>query len=104
MTPPYAPGGTDINEAPLPLAPGHLVVPDGDGYVEFDEDGTPLGRWTWDPDEGEWVFEEIPPPLALLPYTGVAGNTGAFLALTLLAILALLLVIVRVKQVKSKRG
>jgi LPXTG-motif cell wall-anchored protein len=26
----------------------------------LDEDGTPLGNWKWDDNEGEWVFEPIP--------------------------------------------
>jgi hypothetical protein len=35
----------------------------------FDEDGVPLGEWRYDPELGEWVFDEFP-PLADLPQTG----------------------------------
>jgi hypothetical protein len=45
----------------LPPATGRLE-PDGNGgYFEFDENDTPLGHWTKDPD-GNWVFEEFPVP------------------------------------------
>jgi hypothetical protein len=46
--------------------PGHPVVPepDGDGFLELDENGVPLGTWEWNPDTDEWEFDDIPPPLA----------------------------------------
>jgi hypothetical protein len=56
-----------------PIVPGVTLVPEEDGsYLEFDEDGTPLGRWTQDPGTGEWIFEEFP-PLGEAPETGDNG-------------------------------
>jgi hypothetical protein len=49
--------------------PGNSVVPDGDGYIELDEDGVPLGRWEWCPDEEFWIFDDAT-PLADMPATG----------------------------------
>ena len=46
------------------------MIPDGDGWLELDEDGVPLGRWEWDPDLEMWVFDPFPPPLADFPQTG----------------------------------
>ena len=36
-------------------------------YFIFDEDGIPLGGWTWDDDLGEWVFDEDLIPLGSFP-------------------------------------
>ena len=65
----FTPGGTDPGVPPNPSVPNHELVPDGDGFIEFDEDGVPLGRWEWSDDEGMWVLDEFP-PLAGLPQTG----------------------------------
>ncbi|MDR3277933.1 MAG: hypothetical protein LBT12_04100 [Oscillospiraceae bacterium] len=56
-----------------PIVPGVTLVPEEDGsYLEFDEVGTPLGRWTQDPGTGEWIFEKFP-PLGEAPETGDNG-------------------------------
>jgi hypothetical protein len=77
-TAPPAPGGTDPEVPPAPVVPEHelrqVVDDDGEYFVEFGEDGNPLGEWHWvpdaaNPDEGEWVFESYPPPLADVPST-----------------------------------
>ncbi|HCC34532.1 MAG TPA: hypothetical protein DEQ02_02385 [Ruminococcaceae bacterium] len=65
--------------------PGHTLERDGDGWIELDEDGVPLGRWTWDPARGVWIFDEFP-PLGNLPQSGsesasvvpVVSAVGAF--------------------------
>jgi len=36
----------------------------------MDDNGVPLGHWDYNPDTGEWIFDEYP-PLADLPQTGV---------------------------------
>jgi hypothetical protein len=36
----------------------------------FDENGVPLGEWRYDPETGEWIFDEFPPLADLLPQTG----------------------------------
>jgi hypothetical protein len=69
----YVPGGTDPSVPPVPLIPDHNIVlqDDGETFIEFDDDGTPLGQWTWDPDNG-WEYEEFEdtdPPRSELPYT-----------------------------------
>ena len=69
-------GGRDPFIPPNPTVPGNNleVVLDDDGiplyYIEFDEDGTPLGEWHWDDDEDMWLFDEYP-PLADFPATGL---------------------------------
>ena len=65
----FTPGGTNPNVRPNPNVPGRVLTPDDEGYIEFDENGVPLGRWEWDNDEGMWVFDEFP-PLGNLPQTG----------------------------------
>ena len=40
---------------------GRLTPKDDNTYIEFDENGTPLGEWHWDDDPGEWIYEEYPP-------------------------------------------
>jgi pilin isopeptide linkage protein len=59
---------------PLPTSPGNSLIPNGSGgYIELDEDGTPLGEWHYDDETGEWVFDAYPPPLSNLPQTGCNG-------------------------------
>ena len=62
-----------------PPTEGNLV-PDENRHIEFDSDGTPLGEWTYDDEEGTWVYEEFDDdellfeeetPLGDLPQTGV---------------------------------
>jgi len=53
-----APGGRNHDAVPVPHIPGNQMVAGPDGiYVELDERGTPLGAWSWDPDEGMWIFD-----------------------------------------------
>ena len=78
-----APGGAEIDTPPIPIAPGSELVTEGESFIELDENGVPLGRWEWDPDEEAWVFEEYSIPLALsmteLPKTGSDGAPGMML-------------------------
>ena len=67
------PGGKDRGRQPNPTILGNQLIPlDDGGWLEFDEDGTPLGEWHWDDYEEMWVFDEYP-PLAGLPQTGDVG-------------------------------
>jgi len=60
------PGGGGDNE---------LVSNGNGGYIEVNEAGVPLGEWTWDENDGIWVFKEFPVPLKFLniPQTGLAS-------------------------------
>ena len=67
----YIPGGNDPELPPLPQIPGAGLVQDGDGWLEIDENGVPLGRWEWDPEPEEWVFMDWDIPLGpAMPRTG----------------------------------
>ncbi|MCL2775512.1 MAG: hypothetical protein FWD71_19540 [Oscillospiraceae bacterium] len=47
---------------PTPTKPKHTLVPDDDGtYIEFDENGIPVGIWQYDDISEVWVFREHPP-------------------------------------------
>ena len=63
--PPYEPGGRDRTVPPLPVKTGSAVIPgdDEDTFIEYDEEGVPLGVWHWDNDEEQWIFDEFAPPL-----------------------------------------
>ena len=52
---------------PTQPPPGNTFVPDGNGYIELDPDGVPLGKW--EPDDDVLIFDPFP-PLANLPQTG----------------------------------
>jgi hypothetical protein len=54
---------------PAPANGGTVAPADNGNYIEFDENGTPLGEWRWDEDAGQWIYDEYP-PLASLPQTG----------------------------------
>ena len=69
---PNTPGGTDPGAPPVPTVPGNSLMPvigeDGEVYfIEFDENGVPLGEWHWDDDC--WIFDDFI-PLGDMPATG----------------------------------
>jgi hypothetical protein len=64
---PDVPGGSNPNVPPVPREPGAQLVPvlvttDADVeeimFLELDDDGVPLGSWSWG-DEEEWMFEDL---------------------------------------------
>ena len=65
---------------PNPIVPGNALMPDGDGWIEFGEDGVPLGRWAWDEEEEMWIFDEFS-PLSEFPQTGDDSYTGILIIL-----------------------
>ena len=104
--PPHIPGGREREVPPAPTILGNELVPlDDGGWIEFDEDGVPLGEWHWDDPLEMWVFEEYPPPLSDMPATSGEQISSPFLFLVFCTSLA---VIVAVKsytdQHKSKRN
>ena len=87
--------------------------------MEFGEDGIPLGRWEWDEDLEEWVFDEYIPladlnaediddandeddPQSLLPYTGIQDDAILLTILLLAAIVSLAVVIDALIKVKTR--
>jgi LPXTG-motif cell wall-anchored protein len=111
---PTDPGDPDIQpidpfegEIPPPPAPhegANLGQIDDFSYIEFDEDGIPLGVWTFDsgdpddPSDDTWVFdEEIPLGVFDMPKTGELPLSAILLGVGLL-----LLVTAVVFRKKSK--
>ena len=59
----------------VPQTDNRLVIDDDGEIFEIDENGTPLGTWTWDEEEEIWIFDEIPPLAAATPPpTGGLGS------------------------------
>lgn len=57
-------------------------------WLMFDEGGSPLGFWSWDDEDEEWLFEEFVPLAGLaMPKTGGApiALLGVAAGLTLIA-------------------
>ena len=56
---------------PRPPTNGNLIN-NGNNYFELDDDNIPMGQWTWDNDNGEWIFTVIdrPTPIGQMPQTG----------------------------------
>ena len=87
--PVFTPGGRDHDAPPVPAHQEDSLVWDEDleMWIEFGEDGVPLGSWHWDPDEEMWIFDDdIPlagfdPGDANLPQTGKAGPQAYLIAL-----------------------
>ena len=99
--PPYVPGGTDPVMPPNPSVPGNMLIPDGDGWLELDENGVPLGSWAWDNEEDMWIFDEDI-PLGNLPQTG--DNGMGITTLLLLLGLSLLGIGVTLRSKKSYKS
>jgi pilin isopeptide linkage protein len=89
-TPTPTPSETPTPTPRIPVTPTPPVTPNDDGsYIEFDDDGSPLGEWRYDEDLGEWIFDEFPPLGAidtgdsgLLLWAVVALVAGAVFVLT----------------------
>ena len=79
-----------------------VVHNDDDTYTEFDENGTPLGTWTYDEELEEWVFEEFV-PLGALP-TGDTGNRTLYAIIIIVAVIAIASVLVLSLPRKRKSG
>ncbi|MCL1804801.1 MAG: hypothetical protein FWG28_02180 [Clostridiales bacterium] len=74
---PYVEGGHFHDVPPLAHRQGdNIVWVDDEHYIEFDEDGVPLGEWHWDDELEEWIFDEFP-PLGALPRTGAVAIPAA---------------------------
>ncbi|MDL2288568.1 hypothetical protein LJC32_04220 [Oscillospiraceae bacterium OttesenSCG-928-F05] len=68
-TSPSTSPGTTPSTQPSPGTSGGRLEEDEDGsYVEYNDEGIPLGTWTYDEELDEWVFEEI--PLGVIPEAG----------------------------------
>ncbi|MDR1193367.1 MAG: VWA domain-containing protein [Peptococcaceae bacterium] len=96
-------GGEGNNQEPpaqLPPALGELVPQDDGSFIELDADGVPLGRWTQDPDTGEWIFDEFPPLGAFdSPQTSDGKESAVWGALLVVSAAAL---VTLAKRRKSK--
>jgi hypothetical protein len=104
-TPTETPSGTPTRTptppvTPTPNIPGATLVPTEDGgYEEFDEDGTPLGEWRYDPDTGEWIFDPYV-PLGAIPGTGDSG-AAVWMLVAVVAVCGAAFALTR-KQLKTK--
>jgi len=76
-----APGGTNPDVAPIPTDPTSILIASEDGtmWFEFDENGVPLGAWTWDDATEMWIFDENV-PLAYFPVAPVGASALAGIA------------------------
>ena len=80
---PTTPGGTDSNAPPVPNDSEHRLMPqyndDGDiVFIELDFEDVPLGMWSYDSDDGMWLFDEYL-PLGGLPQTGYFNSLPWFM-------------------------
>ena len=60
IPPIFIPGGNDPEVPPAPTASDNTLEWDDEleMWIEFDEDGVPLGGWYWDDDEEMWIFDD----------------------------------------------
>ena len=101
----YAPpGGSDPYIPPNPTLPGHSIEPGDDGrYIEFDEEGVPLGEWRWEEVIEEWIFDEYP-PLGSLPRTGADNLPGLLIILACLSVAGPVLIQKRTSAYHAKHN
>jgi LPXTG-motif cell wall-anchored protein len=72
---------------------------DGDGWLELDDFGVPLGRWSWDDEEEMWIFDEFP-PLSEMPQTGDNSNQDLYLIVFGLSLLGMIVAIKFIRKLK----
>jgi len=83
-TPPDEPYIPPVRPDPPQPEEGQTLVETEDGFEVLDPLGVPLGKWTYDPEEEEWIYEEY--PLSALPPTGVWGASWWIYLMPILAI------------------
>jgi hypothetical protein len=92
-----------VPNVPPPAANlGATLVPNdnGGGFVEFDEDGVPLGEWHFDEEIESWIFDPIV-PMAVFPVPAT-GDVGAVIPVALFALLALCAAVVATRKKRVK--
>ena len=110
----YIPGGNNFAIPPNPTVEGHTLEADGDGWIEFDDAGVPLGRWDWIDPPGEWVFTDLDIPLGNMiipeeiPVVDGTPNTGDPTNLPMLYVLLAMsfigMVVIATWQIKVKQS
>jgi pilin isopeptide linkage protein len=96
-TPTPTPSETPTPTPRVPVTPTPPVPPNDEGsYVEFDDDGSPLGEWHYDEDSGEWIFDEFP------PLGAIDTGDGAIIPIALVALLVSAMGIFVLKPKKKK--
>jgi len=82
-------------------------------WIELDEDGVPLGTWSWDDDQEMWIFDDGNVPLGALapvaavatgfmPQTGLEGFGARFGILFALAFVIAIAAVVMIKRESLK--
>jgi hypothetical protein len=84
-------------ETPTP-PPGNIELQEDGSYIEFGDDGAPLGEWRWDEDLGQWIFDEYPPLGAL-----ETGDASGILPVALVAALAIAAIAVALPKKKRAK-
>ena len=91
-------GGSDPSG---PVSDGIVEMNEDGEFIEFDEDGVPLGQWIWDEDEELWILDEFPPLGDLnFPETGETGTIALYLIFAAALLLAAVTLIIRQKSKK----
>ena len=107
---PTVPGGPNRGAPPVATDPANRVTPQVDEnnnvyYVEIDDVGTALGEWHYSDEDGEWIFDPYPPPLANMEYLEDMPQTGDDTSKTFLFALAgLTLMLFLLSTERRKRG
>jgi len=90
-------GNGDSGETPIPpvqTPPAQTPPREAPPATPIDEDGVPLGEWTWNEYEETWELDEDNVPLGVvnIPQTGLSGNlmSWMFLVASLMVIAALM--------------
>ena len=71
---------------PTPTTTNTLTLNDDGTFTEIDENGVPLGTWTWDDELEMWIFDPFVPLGGLLPKTGGSADAAIFLILATLSL------------------
>ena len=72
---PVDPPDVTTVDPPDPTEPGNQLVDNGDGgWIELDDGDVPLGEWTYDEEEEEWIFDNSAVPLGAMPQTGIENR------------------------------
>jgi len=77
------------------------VRPDGNGYLELDDNNVPQGNWEWRDGNGWFFIPNAPVPMGRMPQTGVPASFWLIAGLNVMAVGALSTLIIRKRNKKK---
>ncbi|MCL2364962.1 MAG: Cna B-type domain-containing protein [Defluviitaleaceae bacterium] len=98
VTAPTTPTPTTPTPTPPTPGPGNHLRPNGNGYLELDDNNVPQGNWVWRESNGWFFIPDGNIPMGRMPQTGIPGTVWITVAINLMAVGALSTLIIKKRK------